>query len=500
MNHPNSVPDRFAPIYSLVAQRLGMRVRELDAQKLSEFASQRLTQLRCSLDDYLERLRKSSSTDSSEWQEVAQCVTNNESFFFRDEGLYTLLQSKLLPELLEKNRSQKRLRIWSAASSRGEEIYSIAILLNEMADQLPGWTLQIFGSDINEKVLKTAREGIYSEWSLRAISQDRRERYFKRTQAGWCLSSDIKKMVEFKHLNLVGDSYPKGRDWLQGIDLILCRNVFIYFSQEAIQSTVQKLSNCLSQEGVLVTGHAELNEVAATGLAREVLPGSLIYRKGGPAQPEPLMLVQLELPRTKPRLDLPSRNRPMRKAVSASPVDSKTTLSAKTVETDKQPARLEQVLALFKSCRYKDALQRLSQIEPVDNLEKLNLLKIETQSLTNLGEYPAALEAAKMALDLSPFSAELYYLKAYILELMDDKKAAASALEKSIYLDGEFIPAYIELSTLLDMSNREGRARQLRKTAVNLLSLRPIDAEVFPYAGMTAGELGNLLTDMIGGE
>lgn len=497
------VAEKYAPICALVAQRLGMQLRQLDVDKLATFIAGRLSKLRCTQTDYLERLQRDSTTNHGEWQHVAQCVTNNESFFFRDEGLYALLNTKLLPELLTKNRVHKRLRIWSAASSRGEEIYSLAILLKEMTEVTDEWSVQLYGSDINEKVLATARTGIYGDWSLRAISNERRERYFKRTNAGWQLCPEIRDMVDFKHLNLADDNYPQGRSWLHDIDLIICRNVFIYFAPDAIKTTVQKLRSCLAQDGILLTGHAELDNETAAGLCREVMPGSLVYRKAAAGRVEPVMLVQIELPKAKQRIAEPTTIR-MPCMAHSRPSSNKYQAverrPAKPLPKRVQLSSVELALDMFKACRYQEVLKIATTTKPRDRLEALNLLKLETQSWTNLGNYQAGLDAAVKALELDPFSAELFYLKAYIYELLGDIKAAAGALEKAIYLDGEFIPAYVELASLLDMSKRTQRANRLRRTATSLLSEQPQDADVFPYVGVCAGELKSLLSEMIGRE
>lgn len=511
-------PTQMAVIGELIDQRLGIQLKQVDSTRVARFVEQRLSRSDHAADNYLAQLKSNHQTDAGEWQELVQCITNNESFFFRDEGLYALLQSRILPALIEQNRASRRLKIWSAACSRGEELYSIAIVLKELLPASERWTVELHGSDINENVLQTARDGIYSQWSLRGLDEGRRDQYFKPRRNGWVLDPQVRSMARFHNLNLTGDAYPDGRPWMADMDLILCRNVFIYFSADAIASTIRKLERTLRMGGLLVTGHAELNAAASNNLAIDMMPGSLVYRRA-PAStaPEPVMFARINIPHNPGNPTLSgTRKAPTSSCVREAPTPRRRTLAPNNAPRPmpapapksmpdqsgeaSAPQALAEALQLFSTARYREAIERLPSIDTAPADLAVNTLKLVAQCWTNLGDYRNALDAVQRACALEPFSAELFYLNAHILELRGDREAATRSLDKSIYLDGEFIPAYIDLASLLELSERGARAARLRTTALQLLAALPGESEVFPYTGVNAEELCGYLKEVLGKE
>ena len=154
-------------------------------------------------------------------------LTNGETYFFRDHGQFDLLRLRLLPELIERRRDAKTLRLWSAGCSSGEEAYSLAMLLDMLLPKRDGWNILILGSDIDEAALAKARRGHYGQWSFRMAPPALKQRYFQRKGDEWMLDERIRSMVTFRTSNLIGETFPSAE--LRDMDLILCRNVFIYF-------------------------------------------------------------------------------------------------------------------------------------------------------------------------------------------------------------------------------------------------------------------------------
>jgi len=184
---------------------------------------------------------------------VAEAMTTNESLFFRDSSPFDQLRKVLLPGLLKARAGTKRLRIWSAACSTGQEPYSIAMCLKEEAAQLAGWRVDLIGTDLSTEVLDKAKAGIYSQFEVqRGLPIQMLAKYFGKANDMWQLKPEIRGMVQFRQNNLLQDFSTLG-----GFDLIFCRNVLIYFDQPTKAAILERMARLLPTDGFLVLGGAE---------------------------------------------------------------------------------------------------------------------------------------------------------------------------------------------------------------------------------------------------
>ena len=177
----------------------------------------------------------------------------NESFFFRDRIPFELFRGTIMPQLLAARAARRRIRIWCAAASTGQEPYSLAMSLKEMGERISGWHIEIVATDLCSEVLERARSGIYSQFEVqRGLPIRLLVRHF--TQAGdtWHIASDIREMVQFRTLNLLQDFAPLGM-----FDVVLCRNVLIYFDQPTKVAVLERLARQVPQDGYLILGAAE---------------------------------------------------------------------------------------------------------------------------------------------------------------------------------------------------------------------------------------------------
>ena len=204
-----------------------------------------------SCEELISKLRMNG--DESVLREVVEAMTTNESFFFRDQKPFDQFRDLVLPELMRNRANQKRLRIWSAAASSGQEAYSLAIILKEQANRLRGWNTSILGTDISTDILKRAKEGIYTQFEVqRGLPINHLVRYFKKIGERWQINDDLRDMVEFKHLNLLDTFSGLGK-----FDVIFCRNVLIYFDRETKTKVLDSIANHLEPDGYLYLGGAE---------------------------------------------------------------------------------------------------------------------------------------------------------------------------------------------------------------------------------------------------
>ncbi len=186
-------------------------------------------------------------------QHVMEAMTTNESFFYRDKVPFDTLRNDVLPKLQAARQSQRQLRIWSAAASTGQEPYSIAMILKEMASSFQGWRIDIIGTDISKEVLEKARAGMYSQFEVqRGLPVQMLVKYFKQIGEMWQIDSSIRAMVQLKEGNLLSSFSGLG-----GFDIIFCRNVLIYFDQATKKDVLERMAKQMPDDGILFLGAAE---------------------------------------------------------------------------------------------------------------------------------------------------------------------------------------------------------------------------------------------------
>jgi len=210
-------------------------------------------------------------------QKVVDAMTTNETYFFRDQTPFTIMREEVFPELIKQKEKSKRIRIWCAASSSGQEPYSLAMLVTEMASKLRGWDIQIQATDISEHVLTQAKQGIYSQHEVqRGLSTPYLLRYFKQKGLTWQLKPEIRNMVTFRRLNLLSNLSSVGE-----VDVVFCRNILIYFDLKTKQGVISRISDLITPGGVLFLGGSEALMGIKSSLVRmEAKKGSYYQKKG----------------------------------------------------------------------------------------------------------------------------------------------------------------------------------------------------------------------------
>jgi chemotaxis protein methyltransferase CheR len=234
------------------------------------------------LKDYADyyKLLRSAAEGPGEIKQLLIEITTNETCFFRNTQQIAALERQFLPELVEtkKKIGFKKLRIWSAGSSSGEEAYTFAmILLEKRATLLKDWVIEIVGTDISDKVLAQAKEGIYNNYSVRNMSEFYRKKYFKEEPAGsFAIAPEVKKLVTFSSLNLFDDSRMV---FMKSFDIIICSNVLIYFDAPAKAKIVQHYYNNLQPYGYFFLGQSESLHSVNDKFKTIHFPGGFAYKK-----------------------------------------------------------------------------------------------------------------------------------------------------------------------------------------------------------------------------
>ncbi|MBP0017637.1 MAG: tetratricopeptide repeat protein [Cyanobacteria bacterium SBLK] len=468
----------------LIAKRTGLEIQERDCKILERAIQSRMKSLHLSaVNSYYNCLADETQQNSQEWQTLIGLLTNPESYFFRDRGQFSLLKGHIFPELIERRQQAKTLRVWSAGCSTGEEVYSLAILLEELLPDIDCWNLFILGTDINLITLQKAREGLYGNWSFRSSDTELQQQYFHATDRGYLLHERIRRRVQFHYSNLADlSSFPYNDP--NYFDLIICRNVFIYFSQTATQNALMSFSQLLSFDGYLLTGHAELYGQDLTLFQSKIFPESILYQKNVRRREneKEVLLKDANTPRiANPSIRLKSSRerdpeislKPEFNALHASRdrQDYLSTASIPIWVEEQNRVSLEQCLqeaeTLFLQKEYIAAIARAKyalNLKPKSFDAFYLLAKIHANS----GQYQQAINCCQKALKIDGFSVNIYYLLAQISRECGNFTEEKKYYKKIVYLEPNSIAAYRELAYLYHCEGDRDRANKMYYTALEL--------------------------------
>jgi chemotaxis protein methyltransferase CheR len=361
-----------AQIAAVVRSRAGLVIDPARRGVLAGLVHDRMTHLELADPaDYLDCVE----SDPAERQTLVEGLTIGETYFARIPPQIRALQHLVLPALLA--RPERRLRIWSAGCSTGEEPYTLALLLAKLLPADHEYDVRIVGTDINSRALQAAQEGRYSARSVSLLSAEDLARFFVRDGDGWLVGSKLRSMVEFRQHNLVTDPPPEQR-----LDLVLCRNVLIYFDRLQMLAVVDAIHRALIPDGWLLLGHSETLWRLYDGFGLVRHEDAFLYRRED-AKPA--------APRLLPR----PAERPARLGPPA------TTIPA-TIPTTEQA---------------REAL--------VD----------QVRAVLSTGAHATAVDLAAAFLDRHPLVAEMHYLHGLALVELGEDGPALIALRRAVYLD-----------------------------------------------------------------
>lgn len=446
--------DRHKTLQEFICERTGLRERADSMDRLSNVVSDRIHALDLrSPEEYEELLRSGHGSSHGEIRELAARLTPGETHFFRDGGQFDLLEKVLLPALIRARSSEKALRIWSAGCATGEEAYSIAIVLDSLLPDRRNWNIEIFGTDINTAALETARAGVYSGWSFRVMDDGRKAECFRQNADQWSLNANIRRAVRFETLDLIHDASPTRKAGLQDIDLILCRNVFIYFEPSSIRKVAQKMVAALRPGGYLMTAHGELQGQEFRQLAILSFPESAIYQKA-------------------------SETASLKQTASA----GRSKCSPPAPNAAVTPGLAEPAPATTKAPSPMPTLAELEERARVS---------------ANRGRYEEAEELCARALREDPFAVRTYYLLSRIADERKQVELCKELLKKVLYLDPGYVAAYLDLASHYENDKDSRRARKLRVSAIKCLSRPDAATKMELYEPATPAELISSLEAMV---
>ena len=430
---------------------------------------------------------------------LASYLTIGETYFFREPATLNALRDRALPALIEARRhTGRRLRIWSAGCCTGEEPYSAAMILDALIPDIATWEITLLATDINPVFLHKAREGLYRPWSFRNCPAAQKTRYFQpASDRQHMLAERIRRMVTFEYLNLADDHYPSLLNNTNAMDVILCRNVLMYFEPDVAAGIVTRLGRCLVDGGWFVVAPSEAALVTREGFTPERVDDACLYRRdlGRASRTHRSDAHRAREPVAPVRPHVRHRPTPQRPAAHVRqrhhPRHGDVALVATTCR---------QAEVLYQDGKYAEAVSALlpfarSGIRRANARQWGDVLRIMARAYANQGMLDEAEQRCRQAMHAAPHDPGLHYLLATILQEEGHLHEARDLLKRTVQLDAGFVLAHFALGALSLEEGEPRRAAGHLEDAIALLAKLPPEAPVPESEGIPAGRLIEIIRD-----
>lgn len=396
---------------------------------------------------------------------LAASLTIGETYFFREKPGLEALERHILPRLIAARADgPRRLRLWSAGCCTGEEPYTLAMLLDRLLpDEAAQWEVTLLATDLNPVFLRRAAYGEYGAWSFRETPDWVKERYFRRRRDGrYRLDERIRRRVRFARLNLAADDFPSPADGTEAMDVILCRNVLMYFAPEGVRAVVGKFRRALADGGWLIVSPAETSGIPYAGFAQQQIDGALLYKKVGAGETavEETIAWPSSVPAYVTDWQLEIQHPPVAPAPVPPPVPAASVPVAPVAK-----AHDETVSHLLQAARDRADCGRLAE----------------------------AAERCREAIAADRLDPAGHYLLGAILEAQGQAEDAAQALQRALYLAPDFALAHFALGNLRRVQGRDREAGRHFDNALDALRALAADAPVAEADGLSAGHLREMI-------
>jgi len=479
----------------LLLDRCGLHFPESRRPELELGIRQAFASSTCAHLDEFFNLISDPQSGFMEMDRLVNAVTVSETHFFRDEAQFNALWDIVIPRLIDRKRSSRTLRIWSAGCASGEEPYSIAMLLRELLPDIDQWAITILGTDINSASLERARIGNYSDWAFREErAKALRSRYFHNKGNRFELLPEVRQMVIFRKLNLVEPCYPSYETNTMLMDLIICRNVTIYFSEAITRWVVDRFYDGLAEGGWLVVGHAEPSVDIYRRFRVRNYTNTVMYQKSPPTR-------SLNLPVTKPTAPLPFLIPPPPVVAPSTfppqihtfyPTPTTSQIIPPATETKGQDP-LDLARELIEFGRSEDARKMLTKLVK-DRPVNATWCALLGKANANLGDWQEAEKWCLQAIEKDKLSLEAYYTLALVFQHEGQLPQALGMMKKVVYIDHNYILGHYGLANLFFENDQFPQAHKSLDNALRLLHGEPDDQMVFGSNDITVGRLREAIT------
>ena len=391
---------------------------------------------------------------------LASHLTISETYFWRDPQVFEVLCDQILPALIRtREKSGKRLRIWSAGCASGEEPYSIAIALHKLIPDIKNWHITILATDINPQSLHRAEVGVYGEWSFRNAPLWLKTKYFDSCEnVKYMIRPEIHQAVSFQYLNLTEDVYPTLINNTNAMDIIFCRNVLMYFAPELAHLVGQRFYNCLIEGGWLIVSACELSTQLFPQFSCVQFSGANAYRR------------DLRSAQSKDNPYVPSR--------VTLPSAQQTIKNAEVARVSPRPIKNKENIRV--------ANPAVPETLPMDDV-------MSVRSLANQGKLNEALSACERAIAADKLDIAHYFLLANIFQEQKRDAEAIAVLKQVIYLDPNYVLAHFSMGNLEQQQGNAAAANKHFKNALALLNNYKTEDILLEPESLTAGRLSEII-------
>jgi chemotaxis protein methyltransferase CheR len=473
-------PNVLATVAELVEARSGLHFVGGRRPELASKATRIFAESGCATwDAYLACL--SGSSGGPMLGQLIEALTVGETYFFRHRPYFDLLEREVLPQLIAERRQTRQLRLWSAGCATGEEAYSLAILVRRLLPDLDDWHVSILATDLNHTFLAQAREGLYGEWSFRGADEGFKAANFTPEGRRYRIRPEVARLVRFAQLNLAADGYPSPADGIANLDLILCRNVLIYFASDLSSRIVARLRAALVPEGWLVLGPSDALPGLLSGFEPHAGHDAILYRRVADERPRPSSHRSVSRDELVPASASVRRARELPASITRSPVHP-------LAET---PARPNHAVAGDGGIVGSRAEGRGGCVSgDVDWEEAWQAGRASAAQ----GRFEEAEAHCCRATTRGALRAEPFYLLGILRQARGDEADALEAFRKALYVDRAFVPALLAVAAVYRHGGQPDRARRALARAQRLLIGRS-DAEVIlAEEALTVGRLRDALS------
>jgi len=410
---------------------------------------------------------------------ISSYLTISETYFWRERQVFSALTDYILPKLISKKSKDKTIRIWSAGCSSGEEPYSLAIALHKTIPDLKDWKIKILATDINPKALKKATSGIYTNWSFRACPDWLKAKYFYSLGDGhYEIIPTIRNMVTFSNLNLIEDIYPSVKDDTHDMDIIFCRNVMMYFTDDWIKRISHNFFNSLTRDGWFVVSSCELSSDVFPAFHPVNFPGAILYHKSREdllsqgKTPSQIISQDVELIKV---ADVPNDIKPLVHDFNR-----------------KYDAGVDQSSVLYETEKVTEDTH-ISESKGASENDLKSEIAVNVRLLANKGSLHEALLLCNEGIAADKLSIGLYLLRASIYQELDKIAEAISSLKQAIYLDPNFIMGYFALGNLSISQGNPTNAKRYFNNVLELLNTCANDAILPESDGLSIKHLQEII-------
>lgn len=522
------LPECEENLIALVRDLTGIRILDHQLNNFRQTIAQGCQQFHHpNCEEYIKALQVS-SLNSAIQEHLIAGITIGESYFFRDRAQMDYLSKVLLPNLILQRRQQGRLylRIWSAGCSEGQELFSILMLLDQLLPDLENWNLHLLGTDINVLALANALKGEYSEWSLRSTNNTVRNHYFNQQGKTWKIKPELQRKTKFSYLNLYGDNFPSILSETNALDLILCRNVFIYFDQATASTVMNKLFQSLAPGGYLLQGASDLVDGASQcGFEHHIHDTTSYFRR-------PLLGRSENSEEINFSDSANAFNDPERMTFISS---SQSTSGSSSLDTNSQHSISKNTSSRNTSSRNKSSDENLNQstepkVEKIDTLTPIPIAlkaykgiiqfltkedwsqamveidqhidrgddnaliwQFRAKALANLGRSKEALEACNTSIRHDPEDKHTYFIQALVYMESRRLDKAEEALRRTLYLDRDFVEAHYHMGLLHLLQGKRESGLKSMHNALEIAENADPQRSLHDAAGMNHARMATIL-------